>query len=280
MRDMIFSKKWNIIILCGALLAGLFLPVRPLCAKMLLGTPRQEALLQLAEECLSEHNFTDIHMSAEAGRSVVNTEEVLSERGQETSGETNVTDDGAEEILSDAESGTESQAEPFIPQQYIMVGDSRFTGMEQAVGQAGCVWISQVSAGLPWFRDTAVPLIDEVVADGSVIVINMGVNDLGNVEGYKAVLEQKVPQWLDKGAVVYYMSVNPVRDHAYIANEDIINFNNILFNEMPLEVGWIETNAYLLENGYGTTDGIHYDNATYETIFNYCMEVISGFSAG
>ena len=276
MRDLFFGRKWNIIILCGALLAGLFLPVRPLCAKTLLGTPRQEILLQLAEECLEEYNFTGIHMYAAAGRRGGSEGERPEEEQSQLEEWQPQSLDGQDQVQTEVA----GQGDLFVPQQYIMVGDSRFTGMEQAVGGAGCVWISQVSAGLSWFRDTALPLIDEAVADGSVIIINMGVNDLGNVEGYKAVLEEKVPQWMDRGAVVYYMSVNPVRDHAYITNGDIINFNNTLFNEMPLEVGWIETNTYLLVNGYGAPDGIHYDDATYQTIFNYCMQVISGFGAG
>lgn len=52
---------------------------------------------------------------------------------------------------------------------------------------------------------------------------------------------------MEKGAEVYYMSVNPVENHPYISNEDIANFNNILYNNLPSETGWIETNSYLLE---------------------------------
>ena len=57
--------------------------------------------------------------------------------------------------------------------QYIFVGDSRTVGMHETVGDSGCVWIGQVSAGLSWFQDTAVGEIDESVTQGSVIIINM-----------------------------------------------------------------------------------------------------------
>lgn len=243
-------------------LVGILLSVVPGSAKPPLGTPTREALLELAWECLDEYNFCDIHMNLAAGRA----------KEAEATAETEWEDS----LSQDPETVS---GEPFIPQQYIMVGDSRFVGMQQAVGDAGCVWIGQVSAGLSWFCDTAVPEIDAAVTDQSVIIINMGVNDLGNVWGYLEVLNQKVPEWLEKGAVVYYMSVNPVESHPYISNDDIAEFNNILYNSMPPEVGWIETYSYLLDNGYATQDGVHFDAGTYQTIFYYTMEVLEGFTA-
>lgn len=214
-------------------------------AKAPLGTPAREALLELAWDCLDEYNFCDIHMNLAASRGTTENNPQV-------------------DPLSVSE-------EVFVPEQYIMVGDSRFVGMHESVGDADCIWIGQVSAGLSWFTDTAVPEIDAAVADHSVIIINMGVNDLGNVWGYLDVLNQKVPEWLAKGAVVYYMSVNPVENHEYITNDDIAEFNNILYNNMPPEVGWIETNTYLLENGYSTQDGVHFDAGTYQTIFNLSL---------
>lgn len=242
----------------------MLLPAVSGSAKAPLGTPTREALLQLAWDCLEEYNFCDIHMNLAAGRG---------KSTETTAAEMDDLPMDSEDVVTD------DSGEAFVPQQYIMVGDSRFVGMQQAVGDAGCVWIGQVSAGLDWFANTAVPEIDAVVGDGSVIIINMGVNDLGNVWGYLDILNQKVPQWLEKGAVVYYMSVNPVESHPYISNDDIANFNNILYNNMPPEVGWIETYSYLLEYGYGTQDGVHFDAGTYQTIFYYTMEVLAGFTA-
>lgn len=244
-------------------------------AKTLLGTPKQEMILQMAQECLEKYNFCGIHMNPEAGQAA----------NAAMAGGT---------VRTESQTGTGSQAVPeteeedlfsmfddgplFVPEQYIMVGDSRFVGMEEAVGGAGCTWICEVSAGLSWFTDTAVPEIDAAVADKTAIIINMGINDLGNVTGYVDVLNQKVPEWMEKGAVVYYMSVNPIESHDTITNEDVVEFNNILYNNMPQEMGWIETNKYLQANGYTALDGVHFDGATYQSIFNYSMEVIAGFS--
>ena len=155
----------------------MLLPAVSGSAKAPLGTPTREALLQLAWDCLEEYNFCDIHMNLAAGR------------GKSTETTAAEMDDLP---MDSADVVTDDSGEAFVPQQYIMVGDSRFVGMQQAVGDAGCVWIGQVSAGLDWFANTAVPEIDAVVGDGSVIIINMGVNDLGNVWSYLDILNQKV----------------------------------------------------------------------------------------
>lgn len=222
------------------LLCCLFIPAFTAGAKAPLGTPTREVLLDMAWDCLEEQTETQ----------QVETEQQTEEQSSETS---------------------------FDVTQYIFVGDSRTVGMHETVGDSGCVWIGQVSAGLSWFQDTAVGEIDESVTQGSVIIINMGVNDLGNAWGYIDLLKEKIPQWMEKGAEVYYMSVIPVENHPYISNEDIANFNNILYNNLPSETGWIETNSYLLESGYSTQDGVHFDAETYQKIFNYTMEVLSGF---
>ena len=249
-------KRWiqkKIWLLC-VLAVGMFLPGISGQAQILLGTPTREAFLQMGREYLEQYNFSGIHINSDARK-----------------------EEAVEDIDRTEAEAKQEQGTPFVPEHYILVGDSRFVGMRDAVGDAGCTWICQLSAGLSWFTETAVPQIDEAVQDKTVIIINMGVNDLGNVMGYADILEQKVPEWMAKGAVVYYMSVNPIENHAYISNDDVITFNNTLYNVMPQEMGWIETNAYLHENGYTAPDGLHYDGATYQTIFNYCMEVISGF---
>lgn len=76
--------------------------------------------------------------------------------------------------------------------------------MHETVGDSGCVWISQVSAGLSWFQDTAVGEIDESVTQGSVIIINMGVNDLGNAWGYIDLLKEKfLSGWKRSRSLLY-----------------------------------------------------------------------------
>ena len=252
-------SRWILLLCC------LFIPAFTAGAKAPLGTPTREVLLDMAWDCLEEYHFSCIRTNAVA---VSKATQIMSEKEEQTE---------TQQVETEQQTEEQSSETSFDVTQYIFVGDSRTVGMHETVGDSGCVWIGQVSAGLSWFQDTAVGEIDESVTQGSVIIINMGVNDLGNAWGYIDLLKEKIPQWMEKGAEVYYMSVNPVENHPYISNEDIANFNNILYNNLPSETGWIETNSYLLESGYSTQDGVHFDAETYQKIFNYTMEVLSGF---
>lgn len=232
------------------------------------GMPKREMLFRMAEECLEQYRFCGIHPDQEA------MEQRAREAAEQTEGQAAGQTEG--QIA-----GSLQESSLFVPEHYIMVGDSRFEGMEQAVEQAGdtgCTWICQVSAGLSWFSGTAVPEIDAAVTDKTAIIINMGVNDLDHVSEYVDILCSKVPEWMAQGAVVYYMSVNPVENHSLITNEDIQEFNRQIYNQMPQEMGWIETNSYLMEHGYEAPDGVHFDADTYRTIYDYTMAVIAGFS--
>ena len=270
-NDVIMKKRkfsrWILLLCC------LFIPAFTAGAKAPLGTPTREVLLDMAWDCLEEYNFSCIRTNAVA---VSKATQIMSEKEEQTETQ-QVETEQTQEAETKQQTEEQNSETSFDVTQYIFVGDSRTVGMHETVGDSGCVWIGQVSAGLSWFQDTAVGEIDESVTQGSVIIINMGVNDLGNVWGYIDLLKEKIPQWMEKGAEVYYMSVNPVENHPYISNEDIANFNNILYNNLPSETGWIETNSYLLESGYSTQDGVHFDAATYQKIFNYTMEVLSGF---
>lgn len=271
-NDIIMKKRnisrWILFILC------LVMPVFSVKAEALRGTPKKEALLEMVWDCLEESNFSCVRTNLAAIRKAE-----LSERETEAQKDFGSESEATTEVLQESkqEDTSDIKVKDFTATQYIFVGDSRTVGMQQSVGDAGCIWIGQVSAGLSWFQDSAVAEVDAAVTQGSVIIINMGVNDLGNVWGYIDLLKAKIPQWMEKGAEVYYMSVNPVENHPYISNEDIANFNNILYNNLPSEAGWIETDSYLLESGYSTQDGVHFDAATYQKIFNYTMEVLSGF---
>lgn len=178
-----------------------------------------------------------------------------------------------------AESRTETESEiPFQGIQkvfnYLFVGDSRFVGMEETVGNGEASWICETAMGLSWLQDSAGPLIDDMDLNGYAVVLNLGVNDLGNVSGYVAYLQEKVPQWREKGAAVYYMSVNPVSAGASVTNDQIAAFNQTIYENLPPGTGWIDTMNYLLEDGFTAPDGLHYDSATYQKIYQYAMEAI------
>lgn len=156
----------------------------------------------------------------------------------------------------------------------IMVGDSRFVGMESAVSFPGCEWICDVSKGLDWLENTAAPQIDAAITENCAIVFNMGVNDISRAGEYAAFLNSKVDGWTSSGADVYFMTVNPVDRSLYsgtVTNSDIVNFNNIMSDNLSPWFGYIDTYNDLTTNGYTSRDGLHYTNETYVEIFQYCM---------
>ena len=70
------------------------------------------------------------------------------------------------------------------------------------------VWIAKSSQGYKWFASEAIPQIDEAVGNGTKIIINLGVNDVANVNAYAELVNRKAAEWIQKGATVYYSSVN------------------------------------------------------------------------
>lgn len=159
----------------------------------------------------------------------------------------------------------------------IMVGDSRFVGMQAAVSFPGCQWICDISKGLEWLENTAAPQIDSAITENSAIVFNMGVNDISRAGEYAAFLNSKVDGWTSSGADVYFMTVNPVDRSLYsgaVTNADIVNFNNIMSENLSPWFGYIDTYNDLTADGFTSRDGLHYTNETYVKIFQYCMNQI------
>ena len=73
--------------------------------------------------------------------------QIMSEKEEQTE---------TQQVETEQQTEEQSSETSFDVTQYIFVGDSRTVGMHETVGDSGCVWIGQVSAGLSWFQDTAV----------------------------------------------------------------------------------------------------------------------------
>ena len=75
------------------------------------------------------------------------------------------------------------------------------------------------------------------------------------------------------------MSVNPVNDAAasscgYFINSDmVVSFNQLLEQAFPDR--YLDVYSYLQQNGYGTSDGVHYDIGTYLVIQEYTKYLIN-----
>lgn len=161
----------------------------------------------------------------------------------------------------------------------IFVGDSRFVGMSTAV-RFDDLYIAQVAIGYDWFRDTAVPEVDKAAVPGAKVVINMGVNDLENVNRYAELINECMERWSAAGLTVYFMSVNPVIDgKSYATNEMIEKFNARMQEILDPRVQWIDTYTPLMESGIQSPDGVHYREETSRLIYEYCKRALEESAA-
>jgi hypothetical protein len=71
------------------------------------------------------------------------------------------------------------------------------------------------------------------------------------------------------------MLINPVDEdkealYGYSAtNEMIDKYNALIKAGFNSKVGVIDTNTYLKEDGFYTSDGLHYDDNTYKKVYNF-----------
>ena len=153
----------------------------------------------------------------------------------------------------------------------IFVGDSRFVQMQASVGANDCTWIAESAKGYKWFEEKAIPRIDNCVGKGSKILINLGVNDPGNIQKYITLVNAKAAEWTSLGATVYYASVNPVWENPYVTEEKVEYFNTQMQSGLSSDVHWIDSHSYITSIGYKLVDGLHYNAETYQNLYAYFM---------
>ncbi len=162
---------------------------------------------------------------------------------------------------------------PSIP--YVFVGDSRTVQMKMAVGSSDKAYIAQVGEGYCWFRDTALSEIPSYAGSGTTMIINFGVNDLGNAGKYISLINNNIDDWINAGITVYYAAVTPVGESASVSNAQIERFNARLQSELDPRIQWIDGYSYLMQTGFSTPDGLHYNSDTYRNLYSYYMSVIN-----
>lgn len=159
----------------------------------------------------------------------------------------------------------------------IFIGDSRTVGMDKACNisdNENEFVVARVGKGYNYLVDEALPEVESIrqqneSIDDWVYIINLGVNDLGNVDKYKEKYEEIAR---DKQVRVYIESVNPVKDYPTVSNEQIEKINNT-FKHIN-NTSYIDVYNYLLENGFETADGLHYKTTTSRIIYEKIKESI------
>lgn len=182
-----------------------------------------------------------------------------------------------------------NQTLTYIPNYPIaFVGDSRTVGMKQALTYYGhdlsnCTFTAEIGKGYSWFirQDQLTTL------SPSIVILNLGVNDLGNQYRYQAAYEEYATTcWSE--CPIYIVSVNPCSyPCTSVSNQRISAFNSSMeqwieeFNKKnasasaeAIPIRYIDTYHFLLTEGFASSDGLHYSSGTYERIYQYILDQI------
>jgi lysophospholipase L1-like esterase len=170
----------------------------------------------------------------------------------------------------------------------LFVGDSRTVGLQQALSASeynlsNHSFVAKVGQGYSWLSSQAQTL-SECENSPHIIILNLGVNDLGNCTNYQK-LYDTYRKGIWKDCPLYIVSVNPVCAPCQsVSNRQIEAFNQDMQNWInkenasataeTLPIHYIDTYSYLLETGYSSTDGLHYSSDTYLRIYEYIMTQI------
>ena len=145
------------------------------------------------------------------------------------------------------------------PKPVIILGDSRTEELREFTGDDKVAWICKGSMGYVWLRDTAVKAVDEQIQ--------------GN-EDLFFWLNEKIPQWKQKGVRVHILAVGPVeKPDEYADNKTIKAFNKKMKAQIA-GADLIDLYSWLTKQGYKTVDGTHYDRETCIKIYNYIMRQV------
>ena len=156
----------------------------------------------------------------------------------------------------------------------VYIGDSRTVGLNNVIGMSDLpdtYVIAKVGKGYNWYVKTGSTELQQIKAehphDNWIYIFNLGVNDLGNLEKYKVLIDD-----LEAEATVYTVSVNPTVDSkTKVKCSSIETFNAGL---QTVADNYVDTYTYLQNNGFVANDGLHYNKATYQTIYTLIWQYI------
>ena len=173
---------------------------------------------------------------------------------------------------------------------YIFIGDSRTVGLcttitgnynncatseKNPVINGDDIFIAKVGEGYSWFSSTAISSMNNIIKSNSGttynIIINMGVNDLGNISSYINKYNELKKTYSNHNIVI--VSVNPVWDARakYVKNQGILDFNSKLKSGLDSGIKYCDTYSDLigsLQSSDYDSEGLHYSNSAYKKIYD------------
>jgi len=162
-----------------------------------------------------------------------------------------------------------------------IIGDSRMVGLcsyKWYKNDKGTC-IAKVSMGYNWLVDTALPEVNKLNNDKKKnIVLNLGVNDLGNINKYLNKYKELINKsW--KNYNIFLLSINPTKGKYDHLNTKINSFNSKIkaLASNYNNITYCDSASFLKSNGFGTSDGLHYNEATSKIIYSQINKCIYDF---
>lgn len=132
--------------------------------------------------------------------------------------------------------------------------------MENALKNAGArtegiEFISKVGGGLDWFKTVAYPKLYSIVknetasilAKPTAVVINLGINDLENQNGYVLYMNSIAKELKKHNCELFFMSLNPVnRSMLKEAGKKTGARQRFVCSTMPCAVRWGRSTVILI----------------------------------
>lgn len=170
----------------------------------------------------------------------------------------------------------------------LFIGDSRTVGMQQALQYAhydtsNQQFLAKVGKGYSWLTSQT-NTFHSFTDTPKILIINLGINDLGNCKKYLNYYEQCMTTYWNS-CPIYIVSVNPVCNPCKsVSNQQITAFNeatkqwieekNAQATTQTFSLHYIDTYSFLQKEGMSSKDGLHYSSDTYQELYNYILEHI------
>lgn len=166
-----------------------------------------------------------------------------------------------DETQTETPAPTKGPSIPVGERKYLFLGDSRFDGMRSFCPDGNDIYITEVGRGYEYL----VAQKDNAMAQGgpnTALIIGLGVN---GVPAFAAEMAATLNQMAESySGKIFFTTVNPVDEakeasHGYyITNASINAFNQVVTAALSPKVIVIDTNTYMQQNGFVSTDGVHY----------------------
>ena len=156
-----------------------------------------------------------------------------------------------------------------------IIGDSRMVGLcgYNFYKETNGTCIAKVGIGYNWLVTEAISEVNSLDFDKKeYIAVNLGVNDLYNINNYVTKYEELINTfWKDSKVIL--VSINPTKDVYNHLNKEIDEFNSKIkeLNKYK-NVIYCDTASILKNEGFLSNDGLHYEKETSKKIFNKILE--------